>query len=424
MFYLFIVLAAFGVGVLTGHLRRSSKARDTRVVLYYVDPMHPAYRSSKPGIAPDCGMDLVPVYLTDAKSSLLPTQTSVPDAVKVDAATQQLYGIRLATVESSGSSGTIRVFGRVSADETRTYRVSIGAEGYVKDTKDDATGDFVRKGQRLASVYSPDLIYAASGYLSAVPQGGNGKEASSATPGASVPQARVNQLLNLGFSDTQIEKIVRTRQIPNDVEICSPTDGIILSRTLAPGLRFERRTEFYRIADLSRIWIMAEVFGQDAEAFRPGATARITLADTGKTFEAKVSNVLPQVDATSRTLRPRLEMNNPGFKLRPDMLVSIEIPVSRPSALTIPADALIDSGSTKRVYTETSEGSFEPREVEVGWRQGDKIQIVKGLKAGDKVVSDGSFLIDSESRLKLASNAGGSSAGFATDKTTSTRSSQ
>jgi RND family efflux transporter MFP subunit len=165
----------------------------------------------------------------------------------------------------------------------------------------------------------------------------------------------------------------------------------------------------YTIANLSRVWILAEVFGKDAKAFRPGARARITLPDTGETFQAKVSNVLPEVDPATRFLRPRLEVDNPGFKLRPDMFVNVELTVSLPTGLSVPADAVVDSGMSKRVFVETSSNHFETREVEIGWRLNDRVQIVKGLREGETVVAAGTFLVDSESRLQIAANSGSSS---------------
>jgi RND family efflux transporter MFP subunit len=211
------------------------------------------------------------------------------------------------------------------------------------------------------------------------------------------------------MSDSQIDEISANHKIPENIYVVSPTDGFILSRSISPGVRFERYTDMYTIVNLSRVWILAEVFGKDAEAFRPGARARVTLPDTGETFQAKVSNVLPEVDPATRFLRPRLEVDNPGFKLRPDMFVNVELTVSLPTGLSVPADAVVDSGMSKRVFVETSSNHFETREVETGWRLNDRVQIVKGLKEGETVVAAGTFLVDSESRLQIAANSGSSS---------------
>jgi Cu(I)/Ag(I) efflux system membrane fusion protein len=377
--------------------------------------MHPAYRSDKPGTAPDCGMALEPVYAEEVSKSLLPSEDSMPETVQIDPASQHLYGIRLAKVERDTGKGTIRVFGRVAADQTLVYRVNLGTDGFVKETYNDAIGNYVKKDQHLAIIYSPEFLSVAGGYLSANERGSGGygtpkdNSVPSITQGAASSQARADRLRNLGMSDSQIDEISANHKIPENIYVVSPTDGFILSRSISPGVRFERYTDMYTIANLSRVWILAEVFGKDAKAFRPGARARITLPDTGETFQAKVSNVLPEVDPATRFLRPRLEVDNPGFKLRPDMFVNVELTVSLPTGLSVPADAVVDSGMSKRVFVETSSNHFETREVEIGWRLNDRVQIVKGLREGETVVAAGTFLVDSESRLQIAANSGSSS---------------
>ena len=160
------------------------------------------------------------------------------------------------------------------------------------------------------------------------------------------------------MSDVQIEEMVSTRKIPEDVYVVSPTDGFILTRNISPGLRFEREKEMYTIADLSHVWIMAQVFGKDAQKFRPGTVARVTLPDTGESFQARVSDVLPEVDPATRALKVRLVANNPGFKLRPDMFVNVDMPVSIPPGLSVPADAIVDTGLAKQVFVQTVAGSL------------------------------------------------------------------
>jgi RND family efflux transporter MFP subunit len=209
------------------------------------------------------------------------------------------------------------------------------------------------------------------------------------------------------MSEAQIEELSKSRSIPEDVYVVSPVDGLVISRNISAGQRFERFTEFYRIADLSHVWILADVFGGDAQAFRPGTVAKVTFPDTGQTLRARVTSVLPEVDPATRTMRVRLEADNPGFVLRPDMFVNVELPVSVPPGLTVPVDAVLDSGATKRVFVESDDGYFEAREVVTGWRADDRVQIVRGLQEGDKVVSAGTFLVDSESRLQISGRTGG-----------------
>ncbi len=412
--YLLPLVVVVAAGFALGHLRQNVKTQAARRILYYQDPMHPAYKSDKPGKAPDCGMDLVPVYAQDVAKAPPSDQAATDGDVQIDPTTQQIYGIRVTKVEKNSGQGTIRVFGRVEPDDTRVYRVNFGAEGFVKETHDDAVGDYVKKNQRIAVVYSPEFLSVAGGFLAANEHSPmtnfSSKEnvAAFATQGAASVQARADRLRNLGMSEMQIEEISKNHMIPEDIYVVAPTDGFILSRNISPGMRFDRESELYRIADLSHVWIAAEVFGKDAAAFRAGTIARVTLPDTGETLQARVSDVLPEVDPATRTLRPRLLADNPGFKLRPNMFVNVEVPVSLPPGLTVPVDAILDSGLTKRVFVQTSQGHFEPRTVETGWKLNDRVQIVKGLHEGETVVSSGTFLVDSESRLQIASASGGS----------------
>ncbi|MBZ5654810.1 MAG: efflux RND transporter periplasmic adaptor subunit [Acidobacteriia bacterium] len=408
-----LVVAGFIVGRYSG-AKRDNPRTTARRILYYVDPMHPSYHSDKPGIAPDCGMQLEPVYAEDAYNAprAAALAQSSPGDVSIDGGTQGLLGIRVATVEKSGAPHLIRVVGHVVPEDTRVYRVNSGTEGFVRETYNDSVGVQVKKDQKLATSYTGETLAVASGFLAAtagVP-GANGKDGSRTVPfpgtlakqGSSSIQGYTDRLRNLGVSEVQIKQMAENRQLPESVDIVAPADGFILARNISPGQHFEHSTEFYRIADLSRVWILADIFGSEAQSFHPGALARVTLSGQGKTFSARVSNVLPQVDPATRTLKLRLEADNPGFALRPDMYVDVELPVAMPAGLTVPQDAVIDSGREQRVFVERSSGVFEPRPVQTGWRSGDRVQIVHGLSEGERVVSAGTFLVDSESRLKSA----------------------
>ena len=402
--YLIPLMAAVVVGYALARLRGKTMSGQERIPIYYVDPMHPSYRSPKPGLAPDCGMQLVPVYAEDLGRSVDTSTLSLPSGVAhVDSAIRQLYGIRLAKTEWSSGHENLRVYGRVAADETRIYRVNVGTDGYVKSTSGDAVGNHVLKNQHLAVIYSPEFLSVAGGYLSANERspGTNSKDNVAPPQNAASAQARADRLRNLGMSDVQIDEMSNSRQIPEDVYVVSPTDGFIISREISPGLRFEKHAELYRIADLSHVWINAEVFGKDVQAFRPGIIAWVTLPDTGESYKAHVSNVLPEFDPVTRTLKPRLELTNPGFHLRPGMFVDIELSAPTREGLSIPLDAIVNTGLAKRVFVETGEGTFVMREVETGWTVGDRVQIVSGLRAGETVVSSGTFLMDSESSMHM-----------------------
>jgi Cu(I)/Ag(I) efflux system membrane fusion protein len=381
----------------------------SRRVLYWVDPMHPNYKSDRPGTAPDCGMALEPVYADSAAApgASIPV---VPGAVAIDPASQRLVGIRVATAEKTSGTHSVRFLGRVAPEDTRTFRINAGMDGFVRETFDDSVGEFVKKDQKLATSYVADTLSVASGFLAAsagVP-GAVGKDGARTVPfpgavakqGVSSIQGYTDRLRNLGLSELQIRQMAENHQLPETVDIVSPADGFILARNISAGQHFERSTEFYRIADLSQVWIVADVFGPDAQNIRPGAVARVSLPDHRGTFSARVSNALPQVDPETRVLKLRLEANNPGFALRPDMFVDVELPVRGSAGLTVPQDAVIDSGHEQRIFVERSAGVFEPRRVQIGWRSGDRVEIVDGLKEGERVVVEGTFLVDSESRLK------------------------
>jgi membrane fusion protein, copper/silver efflux system len=393
---------------LAGHAAASPSARR---VLYWVDPMHPDYKSDHPGIAPDCGMPLEPVYAEDAGDALRSASAQLPPgSVSIDGATQGLVGIKTAPVERSGAPHVIRVLGRVVPEDTRVYRVNSGMEGFIRETYNDSVGVHVKKDQKLATYYGPDSLAVASGFLAATERvpGSVGKDGARRFPfpgtvakqGISSIQGYTDRLRNLGMSDAQIRQMAQSGNLPESVDVVAPADGFILARNITPGQHFDRSTEFYRIADLSRIWILADVFDSEVQSFHPGALARITLSDRSKTFSARVSAVLPEVDPATRTLKVRLEADNPRFALRPDMYVDVELPVAMPAGLTVPEDAVIDSGREERVFVERASGVFEPRRVQTGWRSSDRVEIVQGLAEGERVVAEGTFLVDSESRLK------------------------
>jgi len=407
---LLLMAASYLVGRHGTRGETSAAPKDARKVLYWVDPMHPDYKSDRPGVAPDCGMQLEPVYTQPVSASGDSPALMAPGMVGIDSEKQQLFGIRTSAVERFSGAENLRVLGRVLPEDTRVYRLNAGMEGFIRETFSDSPGEFVKKNQKLATYYGGDILAVASGFLAATAgiPGANGKDGARTVPfpgtvakqGVSSVQGYTDRLRNLGMSESQIQEMAETRLLPESINIVSPVDGFVLARGITPGQHFEHSTEFYRIADLSRVWIIADILGNETQRFRAGTTARVVLKGEGKVLTARVSDVLPQVDPSTRTLKLRLETDNPGFVLRPDMFVDVELPVSRPAGLTIPADAVIDSGREQRVYVERSPGVFEPRDVQVGWRFGDRVEVVKGLSEGERVVSAGTFLVDSESRLK------------------------
>jgi Cu(I)/Ag(I) efflux system membrane fusion protein len=370
---------------------------DGRRVLYYVDPIHPAYKSDKPGIAPDCGMQLKPVYADGEGQPANPT-SSVPapaGTAHLDMDRQQLNGLRLVSVERGEGGRERRLLGRVSVEDTRVYRVTTAVQGWVQETYGDSAGTEVKKEQRLATYYSPEFVAVVNSYLTATE-----RVSTPAKESVRAVQYSADRLRAMGMSETQITQIGESRQVPKRIDVVSPSDGFILARNISTGMRFESQTEFYQIADLSQVWIIAEVFENEAQYFPPGTVARVTVRSLQKVFRARVSNSLPQVDPTTRKIKLRLEADNPGFALRPDMFVDVNLPMKATSGLTVPTEAVLDSGRGQHAFVDRGNGYFEPREVETGWRSGDRVQIVRGLSEGERVVASATFLVDSESPLR------------------------
>src|SRR5919204_3226655 len=182
--------------------------------------------------------------------------------------------------------------------------------------------------------------------------------------------------------------------------MASPADGFVLARNTFPGLKFDRGFELYRIADLRKVWVLADVFPQDARHVRPGMRSEVAVPEQGVALPGTVREILPQFDAMTRTLKVKIALDNPGYLLRPDMFVEVRVAVELPSAVVVPSDAIVDSGLVKRVFVQSGEGLFEPRVVVTGWRAGDQVEIVKGLSAGEIVVTSGTFFLDSETRMR------------------------
>lgn len=400
-----IILALMALSFLAGrHFTggKTSEHAGSRRVLYWVDPMHPAYKSDKPGIAPDCGMQLEPVYADGGEKLDSAAPSSVPGSVHIGLEQQQLIGLRTVAVETISGTRNVRLSGRVAADEGRTYRVVSGTDGYIEKTFHDTTGSLVKRDEVLSTFVGTDFLTAQQTYLSSAQRSPEGfREVANENDWRSqTSKLALGRLRAMGMSESQIKRITEKRQPADSIDVVSPVDGFIVARNISPGQRFDKGAEFYRVADLSRVWILADVFENEAGYFRPGTVATVNLPQQGKKFRARVSDVLPQFDPATRTLKIRLEADNPDFVLRPDMFVDIELPTHVPPGLSIPVDALLDSGLTKRVFIDRGNGFFEPREVETGWRLGDRVQVISGLKTGDRVVVSGTFLMDSESRLK------------------------
>jgi YHS domain-containing protein len=365
-----------------------------RKILYYHDPMHPAYKSDKPGIAPDCGMQLEPVYADGEGPAAAPSgmPPAPPGSVRIDAEKRRQIGVRVEEVRKAGHEVAVRILGRVVVDEARLYKINSGADGLIRETSPATTGSLVKKDEVLASYFTADSVTYRSqqGFLNLLNVTGDPAMADFAR----------DSLKLAGLSDEQVRELAKTRKLNSTYRIVSPADGFILARNVSPGQRFDKGFEFYRIADLSSVWVVASVFENDARLLRSitGASVR----HLGRVYPARMSAVLPEFDPATRALKVRFEVANPGFELRPDMFADIEFKAHVPSAIMVPAGAVLDSGLRKTVFVDRGDGYLEPREVETGVRSGDDVVITKGLAPGERIVVSGNFLVDSESRFQLA----------------------
>ena len=411
-----------------------------RKILYWYDPMHPSYRSDKPGIAPDCGMNLEPFYAgqdagapagpprrilyyrdpQDARyvsdkpglnpetdNDLEPVyEAPAPGTVEISAGKQQLIGVRTEVVQTAAFRQMLRSNGRVALDERRIERVQSRVEGWIEKVFVDFTGAPVAKGQPMLTIYSPELVATQQEFVLAL-------EAREILRGSILADARLDneslvdaarrRLLHWNLTEPQIAEVEETRKPLRSVTLYSPASGIVTARNAFPNQRIGPETELYTLADLSRVWIIADIFEPDAARIRVGQHATIELPFApGRRLHASVTYILPQVDPATRTLKVRLEAANPAALLKPDMFVDVNFQIALPPRVNVPADAVLDAGASKRVFVDLGNGFFEPRLVETGARSGDRVEIVSGLKAGERIVTSGTFLVDSESQMTAA----------------------
>jgi Cu(I)/Ag(I) efflux system membrane fusion protein len=413
--YSVALCAVAGAAFLAGSLRGSrttvtAAAVETRTPLYYRCPMHPTYRSDKPGISPCCGMKLEPVYAETAAPhaaahAAAHDSHATAGTVVASPQQQQVIGVRVGRIDASSGTEHLRLFGRVMADENRTRTINVGVNGYIRDTFDVTTGSYVRKDQPLASFSTVEMRQAIAAYISASDVLAREQKSGASTPSqlqAATGNAdqTLERLLTLGMSPVQVREIDRTRVIPNHILVTSPIDGFVVSRRVFAGQKFEAATELFQIADLQRVWILADLQPADANRVKPGT--EVEVVGGGRTARARVSTkVLPQFDSATQSMKVRLEAENAGFPLRPDMFVDVHLELPYDAALTVPQEAVVVSGLRHRVFVERSAGIFEPRDVKIGRRVGDRVQIVDGLVAGERVVLSGTFLLDSDSRMRM-----------------------
>lgn len=361
-------------------------------VLYWVDPMHPAYKSDKPGTAPDCGMDLVAVY--DDGNGATASNVNGYANVKVAPDRQQLIGVQTGMTEMRSLGRAVRTVGRVAVDETRLYKINTKFDGYIEKLYVNVTGQQIRKGQPLFSVYSPDLLATQQEYLLAM-------RAAKQSP--SLLEAARQRLRLWDISNAEIRELERTGTARRSITIHSPTSGFVLTKVAVEGARVTAGEPLFELANLDHVWIQADVYESELQFIRLGATATTTLSYLpGRTWKGRVTFIAPTVDPMTRTVKVRSEFDNADGALKPDMFGDVVIEQPAREVVVVPDSAVLQTGTRSVVFVVKEDGTFQPREITVGTKTEQVYEVRSGLVAGEKVVTQANFLIDSESRLKAA----------------------
>src|SRR5712691_5372986 len=318
----------------------------------------------------------------------------------------QSIGVKTGTVEYKPVHDEIRTTGNVEADETRLAEVQVRFAGWIQKVFVDSTFQRVRKGQPLLTIYSQELVATENEYLLAK----QNREflAQSTVPGvasgaSNLLSSATERLKQWMIPDREIEELEQTGEVKRELEIDSPVSGFITERNALPNMYVQPGTKLYSVADLSTVWAYAQVFQNDLGRIKMGDSAEVTVDSyPGRTFPGRVSFIWPQLDQTTRTAKVRLEIPNPELKLSLGMFVNVKLGVALGRQLVIPASGVFQSGTRQTAFVDHGSGYFEPREIEIGVRATDDVVVMKGLKAGERIVTSANFLIDSESQLQAA----------------------
>jgi RND family efflux transporter MFP subunit len=380
--------------------------------LWWRSPFNPMARGSQPTVTASVGSETSQSITEPTASAADATapQSDTPLApIQLSPQRMQSIGVKVGTVESKVMSDEIRTYGNVQPNERRFAYVQTRFAGWIRLIYADATGDFIAKGQPLFTIYSPDLVASEREYLlakksaAALQQSAVSGVADGAASLITAARARLQQF---DITETDIAKLDDTGEPITDLTVNSPVAGYITEKNALPNMNVQPDTKLYTIADLSEIWVFAQIFQNDAGKIKPGDPAEVTLdAYPGQVFRGKVDYLLPQLDMATRTLPVRLVFANPGLKLRPGMYVNVSLKLPLGQRLIVPDSAVFHSGTKNLIFTYAGDGNIAPREVELGPHVGDQFVISKGLKVGEQIVTSANFLIDSEAQLAAAAGA-------------------
>jgi membrane fusion protein, copper/silver efflux system len=378
-------------------------AAGERKIVYYRSPMDPGVRSDKPA-KDSMGMDFIPVYEDEAQqkgSGVLGRAV-----VTIPPERRQLLGVRSEVLRRERLDHEIRTVGRVSADERLLHHIHTKVDGYIEHLYVDFTGKFVQKGEPLVSIYSPDLVATQQEYLLAyraqaeLSQSGI---ASVSKSGIDLLDAARRRLLLWDIRPEEIATLEREGQVKRDLDLYSDISGYVVQKMALHGMRVTPVDTLFDIADLSSLWVLADVYETDLASIRLGMQAEISVAAApGRRWRGPITWVSPTVEEKTRTIKVRVEVPNPDGLLKPDMFADVFLRSELGVAVLLPEGAVIDAGDRKLVFLDVGEGRFEPREVQLGAKVGSGFQVLSGVADGERVVTSANFLIDSESSLKAA----------------------
>jgi Cu(I)/Ag(I) efflux system membrane fusion protein len=384
-----------------------SEAGGERKIAFYRSPMDAKQTSPVPR-KDEMGMDYLPVYEDEASGAASPVEGLA--TVQIDPQRQQLIGLRTAEVTRGPVGASWKTVGKVAVDETQVHHVNIKVGGFVDTVYVDYVGKPVKRGEKLFSIYSPDLLSVQQEYLlalrtrKALAGGGIATGA-----GDDLVESARERLRLWDIPESEVKRLEETGKPTKNLIMYSPMTGVVTKKDIVMGHRLNEGDMPYEITDLSSVWVLADAYETDLSRIQIGMPASLSLqAFPNRTFTGKVIFIDPILDAKTRTAKVRLEFPNPKGELKPEMFGEVTLQTEKREGLSIPADAIIDSGSKKVVFVAIGEGKLQPREVQVGPVNGDAVEVLSGLEAGEKVVTRANFLIDSESRLRASlANMGG-----------------
>ncbi|MBI5434125.1 MAG: efflux RND transporter periplasmic adaptor subunit [Planctomycetes bacterium] len=377
----------------------------------YYCPMHPTYTSDRPGDCPICNMKLVPIGSGDSTSE---SKVEGRAVIALDEGRRQLIGVRIGSVERQRLEQNLRAVGRVEYDERLRSAVNLKVGGWIEELFVESTGETVRAGDPLFSLYSPELMEAQRNYLLAFASKARN---AAATSGPSVAdttlRASRERLALLDQAPERIAELEASGEVPRTTTFYAKTDGVVLERNVLRGGRVEAGTNLYALADVSKVWVLAEFYEYELSSVRVGQPAWIQLSSLpGEPIQGAVAYIYPYLERESRTASVRIEVANSDGRLKPGMFATVFVSADLGEQLVIDDQAVLETGERQLVFVDLGDGHLEPREVELGAQVGERRIVLGGLTEGERVVVSGNFLVDSESRLKSAlANGMGPSAG-------------